>query len=521
VSGAVATGIALACIPLAAGAHSPRNGGSNLSSGLAAAKPVLTIGIKGSPSSSNPGLGGTVRGLPFGLTNEGPLSVSTPDGAYAPGLATSWGYVKQKPGSGLANKVFQFTLRHNARFSDGTPVTAQAVKTWFDYVDTHEAPFRFAMGVYGSTTTVGKWKVILHLKSPNGDVPNAISQNGNNWSTIASPRAVANPTLFEKGSYGAGPYTLDASLGGEWVAGDHYTLVPNPYYYDKSKIKFSKIIIRTITTPSSMLQAMRAGQLDVAFGDTSTVSAAEGAGLTVVSFPSTSYVINLGVDGKKVKALADVRVRQAMNYAVDRKAITTATAGKYGIPSSEIFSLDGTDPKYQNYYPYNPAKAKSMLAAAGYPNGFTIDPAVGCTCSGSQGVPMLQAVAKYLGDVGINVRVKSDDPQTFVDDTSTDPAPMSAQSAGIVPQTLLYSLIFDPRNPGTGIPDPEITKIWLRASRSSNPNPLWRQLTARVVKQAYFIPIYIGREPLYTRGKVTNIGFAKNTYNYRGWSPKP
>ena len=66
-----------------------------------------------------------------------------------------------------------------------------------------------------------------------------------------------------------------------------------------------------------------------------------------------------------------MQVRQALNYAVNRQAVTQAIYGKYGVPTDETGSLDGLVPSLQNYYSYNPAKAKSLLAAAGYPNGFT------------------------------------------------------------------------------------------------------------------------------------------------------
>jgi peptide/nickel transport system substrate-binding protein len=92
-----------------------------------AAKPVLTMGLTNYTSTLNPAIaGGGDQSMPIDLAYES-LTHLKPNGDIGPALATSWHYV------GSTNTEFTLTLRHDARFSDGTPVTASAVKAWLDY----------------------------------------------------------------------------------------------------------------------------------------------------------------------------------------------------------------------------------------------------------------------------------------------------------------------------------------------------------------------------------------------------
>src|SRR6266511_3328682 len=357
------------------------------------AKPTLTIGLPFAPVSLDPSKDGAGFLIVRALTNTAITHIK-PDGSIGPGLATAWRYLgtggrKKGPDAGRGpNKDFEFTLRRNARFSDGTGVTAKAVKLWLEYFAKGNGAFASLMGPIQSIDTVGKWKVRLHLSSPNPVLPRVLSELYN-WGAVSSAKAVAEPSVLGTQTVGAGPYMLDPS---ETVTNDHYTLVPNPYYYDKSAIRFSKVVAKVIPTASSMLQAVQTGQIDVGQGASATADAAEASGLKVVHAPN-GYAGFILADrkGAASKPLADVRVRQALNYAVDRKAVTSAVVGKWGTPLAEMSSADGFVKKYANHYPYNPAKTKSLLAAAGYPNGFTLEH-LGLTSS------YTQAIAKYLGD---------------------------------------------------------------------------------------------------------------------------
>jgi peptide/nickel transport system substrate-binding protein len=297
-----AIGISLAML---AGAVAACSGGSS-SEPSSSGSPVLRVGLAQVPATLNPATSPIgASQVVLGFTNE-PLLHLKSDGTFAPGLATSWRFL------GASNQQFELTLRNNARFSDGSPVTAAAVVGWIQYFAKAQGSNSTALAVK-SVEATGEFTVRIDLASPSAIVPRVLS-DGNYWGSIACPAAVANPTAFATKSCGAGPYTIETSQS---VAGSKYTMVPNKYYYDKSQVRFSKIEFTSIPTPTSMLQSFQTGQLDVALGDLSTADQAVSLGLQVkVGVAAVTGLFFLDKAGAQVKALGDERVRQALTRSI-------------------------------------------------------------------------------------------------------------------------------------------------------------------------------------------------------------
>ena len=345
-----------------AGCSSSGSSGTSAASGGNATKPVLTMGITNYTSTLNPAIaGGGDEAMPIDLAYES-LTHQEPNGDIGPGLATSWHYI------GNTNTEFSLTLRPNARFSDGTPVTASAVKAWLDYAYFKVKGYITSSVALKDISTNGNYTVVLHLAQPNSLVPYLLSE-ADMWGYIGSPKAIAHAATLGTGTDGAGMYVAVPSQS---VAGSTYVFKPNPYYYNQSAVHFSEVVAKVITSPTTMVEAIKSGQLNVAQGDITTASTAQAAGLDVVTEPSGFDQILLLDRGPKTpdgapNPLNSVQVRQALNYGINRQAVTQAIYGKYGVPTDETGSLDGLVPSLQNYYSYNPAKAKSLLAAAGLP----------------------------------------------------------------------------------------------------------------------------------------------------------
>jgi peptide/nickel transport system substrate-binding protein len=481
----------------------------------AAALPVLRVGITGI-SDPNPAKypGGASAASAWSLAYE-PLIIQKADGSYVPGVASSWRYFSTGRGR---NKDFELTLRGNARFSDGTPVTAATVANWFRYWLKNTFPNEAAsLGPKPTVTTSGRLKVQLHLTIPNPGLPNLVSQYPIALGWIASPKATANPSLFAEGrSYGAGPYMLNPS---RTVLGDHYTFVPNPFYYDKSKIRYREVDVKVIANPSSMLQALRAGQLDVVEGDVTTQTAAKSARYNVISAPAGE--IGFWQYGLGKGVLKDVRVRQAIAYAIDRNAISRTLLT--GTATSQMLTTDGNDQKYINFYPYNPAKAKSLLAAAGYAGGLNLT-MVSMGFAGVVGDPVAQAVAKNLDAVGIHVKITPAGSLTeLVNDLGGQfdlvQVPFSVYSTAqtfqffFVPKTGYLSAV-------AGLSDLTLAKLYYTAIKSSTPGKYWRAMMARVTEQAY--PLLVGTRPglWYTKNvKGIEISIGTPAAYLGDWSP--
>lgn len=258
--GALSLALLTAC---SGGGGSASAGGSASTS---AAGQTLTIAVTGPPVSMDPSHADNGNGLyPMELAYD-PLIYESDSGTLTPGLATSWKYV------GTGNKQFQLTIRKGVKFSDGQPVTAQAVANSLNYFPKGSGPSTADLaGVTAAAT--GPDTVTLTSKTPDPVFPQLFSQDylaGD----IISPKGLANPKSLTATPSGAGPYVLDTSAT---VADEQYTFTPNKYYYDPGRVHYQKIVIKVITQPTAELSALQTGQINLMFGSAQQVSAAKSA----------------------------------------------------------------------------------------------------------------------------------------------------------------------------------------------------------------------------------------------------
>jgi peptide/nickel transport system substrate-binding protein len=475
-----------------------------------AVKPTLTIAYAGACSGMSP-LGHTANTYEMQLAYE-PLIRMSSDGSLHPGLATAW---KIKPG----NKMITLTMRTGARFSDGAAVTAQAVKTWLDFRVAHPTGLDLELGPVRSVEALGSSVVRVTLKSPNSNLLRALaSYYWDDFTFVPSPKAVADAKAHSQNAswawrtFGAGPYVLDPS---QTVTNDHCTFLPNKYYLDKSRVRWGRVITKNITDANTMLAAMRAGQVDIGNGVAATASAAAANGFKVVHGQTRDPdIIFYDRAGKHVPALGDVRVRRALNYAIDRKTIARSLYGPGAIPTSEP-ETDVIYPSLVNYYPYDPAKAKALLAAAGYPNGFTFTMLCFGAFAGSfSNENLANAVKQDLAAIGVTVVV--DAPATGSDFGKLlfDPS-MDSFAWSVGPDPPLYGYSFELKpdavfNPDH-VDDPVLDKLWLKGQRllGKPAAAVWRQFVTREVTQADWLPIV--RPPDYWYASKRVGGFVSTT----------
>lgn len=482
---------------LAAGCGSGSSGSTSGSSTTGSTNAVLTIGVQNAPTnldpSDNTNLGTPIPGQLWAATI---LQDSAQDGSHGPGLATRFGYV------GSGNKVYEMQLRRDARFSDGTPVTSKEVKAWLDYY-WHTGNVASALIPIESIEAPDKWTVRITLRRSDSGVPSYLAQAWG-WGYVTK---VAGKASMSKNPIGAGPYML---VPGETVVGDHFTLKPNPYYYDKGRIHYGKVVVKVIKAPNTMLQAIKSGQLDVAIGDFTTAASAEAAGLNVNFAPLGWTGLHLeDRTGRISKPLGDVRVRQALNYAIDRRAITEAMMGKYAQPSAEVRTLDGFDPAYQDYYPYDVERARQLLADAGYADGFSLD-VVDAADQGNVGDPMVQAVAKYLKAVGVRLNITT---------AATTAEWAEKQGSGKYPawqhnspgpgMASWYTATMKKDGPGNrfGWHDPAIDALAAKAASAPQDkvNDYWRAISRKAVEEALFLPVFLTPNIVYSTDNVAGV----------------
>ncbi len=355
---------------------------------------VLTVGNPFAPLSMDPSLSGNGRAGTHLLPAYEPLLRVRADGSFEPALATAWEMSAD-------SKQATFTLRKEAKFSDGEPVTADAVKKSIDYWRTKKGgPFAVNLAGITSIDVLDAQRIRFTLSAPNPAFLNLFEAY---WlaGDIISPKALATPDMLAKETFGAGPYKLDPAAT---VTGKTYTYVPNPHYYDKSRIKWDKIVLSVFEDQNSAIQAMKAGQLKLLVSDPVTGHANRdklAKNMRIITDPvQWTGLIIADRAGSINPALKDLRVRQAINYAIDRKLIAKALLGDFAEPTVQLQGKGflGYDAANEAKYPFDAAKAKALLAEAGYGNGLEIKLAyVNNTLSRT----MSQVLASQLKKVGI------------------------------------------------------------------------------------------------------------------------
>ncbi|MFI5622524.1 ABC transporter substrate-binding protein [Nocardioides sp. NPDC051685] len=457
----------------------------------------LHIGLSFGPFTLDPAKdGGGLPNVMRSLTNQSLFHMNA-DYTASPALVSDYKYV------GEGNKVFEFTLKKGVRFTDGSPLNAAAVKTWLDYFGKQPGPYATSLAI-ASVETEGEYTVRLNLASPCPIVPLLLSQYGNRGA-LSSPKSVADPESLAKGTYGVGPYVLDAA---ESVVGDHYTLVPSEYYHDPSAIRFKKVTVRVISNASSMLRALQSGQIDFGSLDSSTAPAAEKAGVKVMHWRSGTVAVTLmDRNGTATKPLADVRVRQALNYAVDRTAIAKAMVGEYGRPTSQ-YQTEYTDPALDDRYPYDPEKAKELLAEAGYTEGFDMNVVDPGPILGNWGDPTMQAVAKNWEEIGVHVKVT---PATtdFMQQALSKKFAAMQWTPDTSPTSITYSLLYGPKaslNP-FGAVAPGVDKLFAQGQAESGDQggATFKKLNSLITEQALNVPIYEYQIPWGMNEHITGV----------------
>jgi peptide/nickel transport system substrate-binding protein len=460
---------------------------------------VLTVGFAlQAPPTLDPGKAAQNYAWLEQLAYE-PLIVRQSNGSLTPGLATSWSY------TGTANTVFALHLRPGVKFSDGSTLTAQGVADHLSYVmrsGGQLAPF-FAGCTF---TATGPLTVTIRTPQPDPDLPQLLTQDYIAGDVI-SPDGLHSPSLLGTRTAGAGPYMLDQS---QTITGDHYTYVPNPHYYDKAAVYWKKVVVRIITDPQSMLNALKTGQVQVSNGDATTMSAAGRAGLTITSAPLLWTGVTLADrGGTTARPLADLRVRQALNYATDRTSVASGLFPGTGSATSELTVPGGAgyDRALADAYPYDPGKAKQLLAAAGYPHGFTLK-----LVTGDEGQMnlMAQALAQQWQKVGVNLQVTDyANSNQYFSAAFGRAFPAFMTSFGQLPVWMEGPSLFLP--PASFNPfhtsSPQLAALYAREARSSGAGQasLDRQIEAYLVHQAWFVPVVATGLPYYGTKAVAGV----------------
>jgi peptide/nickel transport system substrate-binding protein len=308
-----------------------------------------------------------------------------------PDLATSWDIAK----NGL---TYTFHLRTDAEFSNGTPLTADDVVYSIKRSRAFSGGWGFLLTAVKTITAPDEHTVKITLSQPHAPLLADLAMYA--YSVVPEKLVKAQGAKFFQHPIGSGPFMVTS-----YNADSEIDLTANPHFYGtKPKIKNVKIlIVPNDNTRVLMLESKKADVIENPPGNLVT-QINKTPGLSVQLFPSTRVdFIQLDQHYKPFKSQL---VREALNYAINRKAIVQlayqghATEGSSFMPYKMQFWNDSLKP-----YPYDPAKAKQLLKQAGYPNGFKT---FLITVSGDvAGQAEAVVVKQELAAVGINVNIQS------------------------------------------------------------------------------------------------------------------
>ncbi len=339
----------------------------------------------------------TVRAL--GLIYE---TLTTVDASLkvGPGLAESWSFSSD----GLQ---LTLNLRKGVKFHNGDAFTSADVKYTLGRIQDPNTKALVSSNFVDVKTidTPDANTVVLTLSEQNVSIVTALADPN---AAIVSAKSAGLDLKDPKNANGTGPFKFDS-----WQPNQQLTLVANPNYWQQGLPYLDKIELRVIPDESSILAALRTG--DVNFGVLSDPAVATsikaGSGLNLIRIPSLSYNV-LQLNSSRAP-FTDVRVRQAVSCAIDRQqVIDTAALGEGKVTGPNTIPLYQTPADQLACYKPDLAKAKQLLSDSGAKNvTFTI---IAATQEPTTAVDEAQNIASQLAQVGITVKIESMDLNAYV-----------------------------------------------------------------------------------------------------------
>ncbi len=309
-----------------------------------------------------------------------------------PELAESWEISKD----GL---TWTFKLRQGVKFHDGQELTSADVKFTFDRLF-EKSPGKSDFIAVDKVEPAGKYAVKFVTKEPFAGLLAAL---GGFWGFIISEAGIKKHGDLNKAALGTGPFMLV-----DWKVEQQLALKKNPYYWKKGLPYVDELVIRTIPDEANIVAALRTGQIHHAFIEDNKNYNLLKDEKTLTGYRSS----RLGYDFLNITAtrgpLKDVRVRQAISWAVDRSQVLRVAAAGFGRltapATAPMKQWQLPEEAWMKYYKPDVEKAKKLMADAGQAGGFTVK------CMVIPTFPTMVAgapvIAAHLKRIGITMEIE-------------------------------------------------------------------------------------------------------------------
>ena len=319
-----------------------------------------------------------------------------------PHLATDWNQIN--------DHIWEFKLRENVNFHDGTPFNAEAVKATFDRLLDPEtaSPQADKLGMVDEIEIIDEFTVQFHLSKPYAPLLSILAANEG---------SIISPKLLEKGkeemaihAAGTGPVIFE-----KWDSGSEISFIRNDAYWG-DLLNFEKLVFVIVPEDSTRIGMVETGEIHISEqipvtdierienSNSMKLHRTEGLGTEFIGF------------NVQLEPFDNILVRQAVSHAIEREAIISGVYNDVGKIANLTMS-----PKVSGYtesikpYDYNINKAKELLVEAGYPNGFK---ATLLTPDFKERINAAEVIQSQLKGVGIDLNVNILEYGAYIDATS-------------------------------------------------------------------------------------------------------
>jgi peptide/nickel transport system substrate-binding protein len=385
-----------------------------LSAAGAVSAQTLTMGVRGGPESMDPHFSALGSHAEAAKHIFDTLVWSGDDLQIEPGLATSW--------TPVDDDTWEFKLREGVKFHDGSDFDAEDVKFSIERIPVVTGPTTTAIYVrrVASVDIIDPHTIHINTDGQAATLPNDFirlfivsSEAAADYST---PETATDGFNSGVAAIGTGPYKFVS-----WEPKGDLVLARNDDYW-RGMGAWETVIRKEIPNDSSRLAALKAGQVDVINYVSSVDYLALERDSSIDAIKGDSvYIMNLQLDQREdtplVRAIdgsdldsnpfRDLKVRQAIDLAIDRETMVDIVLEGLGKPANQMMPAGFFGSSERIEMPvYDPAKAKEMLADAGYPDGFEVD--LYCTADRLPGdAAICQGLGQMLTQVGIKTNVNA------------------------------------------------------------------------------------------------------------------